>query len=276
MTGQPGLATLIVVTLLASGCASSHTHAPLVGELSARAPATRPESPQTAAPAPVMHYHYPGIAGPLVIDDWWCNYLDQGLATHEDCDCAMQVVDWFGGRRQIAALQAIPQNRATAHQIAAQIARRAAQHPGERIILTAVSGGCALSIWTLEDLPPSVHVDSLVMIAPALSRHYDLSRALAHVRGRAFVFTDPGDIFILRWGTQTFGTSDGLHSEAAGRRGFSAPTGAAKNQYAKLRTLPYRLAWLKYGNIGGHATAMSPYFGRDFIAPLVADDRPID
>jgi hypothetical protein len=29
---------------------------------------------------------------------------------------------------------------------------------------------------------------------------------------------------------------------------------------------------MRYGNIGGHAAAMSPYFGQDVVAPLVVGD----
>jgi len=210
----------------------------------------------------------------------------RGMPPRGTGSCSTEVVDWYGGRWQIEALQAVEANRQEAGRIAKEIAQRAALHPTERIILTAQSGGCALAVWAMEDLPPGVRVDSLVLISPALSPGYDLSRALshltastssgAHLSGRAFVFTDKNDMFILGWGTRTFGTSDGKHCDAAGLGGFVEPAGADAQQYAKLRSLPYQRDWLRYGNIGGHATALSPFFGEDVVAPLVVGDAAED
>ena len=40
--------------------------------------------------------------------------------------------------------------------------------------------------------------------------------------------------------------------------------------YAKLVQLPYRSEWSRYWNFGGHAQAMSPLFGKNVIAPMIA------
>jgi pimeloyl-ACP methyl ester carboxylesterase len=273
MAKKPAIIICFLGAMLCVGCVSSVAPRITLGNAT--------PAPARYAPAPVMQYHFPGIGGHLIFDDWWCDALRQGMTQRGTGPCTTEVVDWFGGRSQIEALQAIGANRVTAKKIAGQIAERAALHPDERIILTAQSGGCALAVWAMEDLPASVRVDSLVMISPSISPEYDLSRALAHLTqthlsGRAFVFTDESDWLILGWGTQTFGTSDGRHCEAAGRCGFVQPSSADPQQYSKLQTLPYRTDWLRYGNIGGHATAMSPFFGQDVIAPLVVGEAAVD
>ena len=50
-----------------------------------------------------------------------------------------------------------------------------------------------MAIWVLEKLPDDVHVDTLVMLACAMSPQYDLSPALRHVSGKAYVFVSPLD-----------------------------------------------------------------------------------
>ena len=52
-------------------------------------------------------------------------------------------------------------------------------------------------MWALEKLPDDVMVDDLVMVASALSPQYDLSKALKHVRGKAYAFNSMLDVLIL-------------------------------------------------------------------------------
>lgn len=224
----------------------------------------------------IVHYHFPGISGPTWFDSWWCDALGDGLAECGQRPSTLEVLDWRGGRHDIEALQAIQANQLEAQRIAGHIAERVAARPGDRLLMTAQSGGCALAVWTLENLPKDVQVESLVLIAPAFSPGYDLSKALSHVRGHAYVFVDENDWFILGWGTRKYGTSDGAHVDGAGRRGFVEPVGADSWQYAKLRTVPYRLSWVMHADFGGHDGAMSPVFAHDVVAPLVAFDRLVE
>jgi len=251
-----------------AGCTNSRPAA-------SAAPATA-LSAAVAPPPSLAHYHFPGMSGPTWFDSWWCEAFDNGLADRHPGPMNLEVIDWRGGRRDLDALQAVQANHTSAKQIAQSVAERATNRPGERLLVTAQSAGCASAVWMLENLPDNIRVDSLVLIAPALSPGYDLSKALAHVRGRAYVFTNENDAFILGWGTRTYGTSDGLHVDGAGRRGFVQPPGADPTQYAKLRTLSYRLSWLWHADFGGHDGAMSPLFAHDVIAPLVAADPAVE
>jgi hypothetical protein len=207
----------------------------------------------------------PGIGGVTFVHRWWLAEVRHALPQPAESE----IFDWTCGDPFIHALQAYDRNHREAQRLARQIIERHAREPNTRFVISAESGGCAPAVWMLEALPDDVVVDSLVLISPALSEEYDLSKALKHVRGPAYVFTSHADDFILGWGTRTFGTSDGLWLDAAGRDGFSPPSGADLTLYGKLVQLPYRSEWARYWNFGGHAQAMSPPFGKSIIAPMI-------
>ncbi len=208
--------------------------------------------------------HLPGIAGYKWIDEMMLTGVIEGGFIGE-----VQVHDWPGDDPGLNALLAHKKNRRQAQLVAEKIAARRKQHPHARIVLTAHSGGTGILVWALAKLPEDVHVDEVLLIAPALSPTYDLSKALARVRGRMYAFSSPHDAVVLGVGTRTFGTIDGVRTDAAGRVGFEMPEGADERQYEKLVPMPYDPAWMKVGNIGDHIGPMSPRFSRAVLAPLV-------
>ena len=254
------IANLLValqLSMTAGGCAS---HAVL--------------DPLDATPPPaVYHLHLPGIGGDNPIERWWCAQIEQSFAERADVSlrngARSDLYDWTGPGGPMRALANYDANRAEAVALAERLASWRRTHPRTRLILTAASGGTGPAVWALEALPPDVQVDELILVSPALSPQYDLSRALARVRGRAHVFTSARDSIILGWGTTTYGTIDRRHVEAAGRFGFVAPLDADPDQYVKLVQVPYKSEWIRYWNFGGHAEAMSPSFGKHVIAPLL-------
>ena len=217
-------------------------------------------------PKPVL-IHLPGIAGDNVFERAYLRALrDGGL------DAEPRLYDWTRRQFLISNLRAYDHNRARARELARQIADLRAAQPHRPILLTCDSGGAGPTVWALEALPPDVHVDGVVLVAPALSADYDLSAALSRVRGRMVAFTSPGDLLILDWGTRVFGTIDGKRVPAAGRGGFVKPPTADDDQYDKLVQMPYRAAWFgRYGHWGGHVGAMNPRFASGLLAPLLAD-----
>jgi pimeloyl-ACP methyl ester carboxylesterase len=153
--------------------------------------------------------------------------------------------------------------------VADALTKRYRENPSRRIVITSHSGGTGIAVWALEKLPDDVKVDTVVMLASALSPDYDLTRALRHVRGRMYAFNSLTDTLVLGVGTRTFGTVDGVKCDAAGRCGFSLPDGADETQYKKLVQVPYNAAWMALGNIGDHIGPMSNPFARDVLAPVV-------
>src|SRR5688500_10572707 len=128
--------------------------------------------------------HFPGIGG----EAWFHRSFVRALYSG-GFDASGDVVDWTKDRLPILALRAQDDNKKTAKQIADDLAERA--RAGQPIYVTSESGGSAIAVWVLEALPDDVQVEALVMLGPALSKGYDLTRALRRVRGSAYAFTSP-------------------------------------------------------------------------------------
>ena len=126
-----------------------------------------------------------------------------------------------------------------------------------------------MAVGALEDLQADVRVDELVLLAPALSRTYDLSSALRHVRGRAHVFYSERDTLVLGIGTSLFGTVDGVHGESAGHGGFVKPPRASRQAYARLVVHPYSEERRLAGDDGGHEGVLTPGVAESLVDPLL-------
>lgn len=214
--------------------------------------------------------HLNGVGGKLMCDEALITGLKQG-----GLDAQVQFYDWTGQDKGIGALWAAERNHQEARRIAALLTERFRQDPTRPIYITSHSGGTGLAAWALEALPEEVQVEAVVMIAPALSPEYDLSKALKHVRKKLYVFSSPYDSAILGAGTKVFGTIDGQRTEAAGVNGFVRPAGADERQYEKLVPQPYQREWLvQYRSIGSHVCAMRTNFAREYMAVLLLTGRP--
>lgn len=217
-------------------------------------------------PKPVL-LHLPGVAGDNIFEREFVRSLRTG-----GLDADARIYEWTARKFMIVNLQSNERNRRAAKQLARHIAELRATHPHRPILLTSDSGGAGPMVWALEALPEDVQIDGAIMMGPALSPTYDLSKALKRVRGRMVAFTSPGDIAVLDWGTRLFGTIDGKKVAAAGRFGFRKPNGADDVQYVKLVQMPYRLEWLgRYANWGDHVGPLGPRFASGVIAPLLTE-----
>ncbi|HEY0010115.1 MAG TPA: hypothetical protein VGB55_15430 [Tepidisphaeraceae bacterium] len=213
---------------------------------------------------PVVLIHLPGIAGELPVDRLMVRGLIDGGVSSE-----VEIIDWTGPRRGVLALSSIEANKLEAAALAKKIESLYRSEPRPRIVLTSHSGGTGIAVWALEMLPPDVQIDSLAMIASALSAGYDLSPALRHVRGRVHSFHSPYDNVLLSTGTRMLGTIDRVNTDAAGYAGFKRPAHVNEADYAKLVQHPYDAAWMQYNNAGGHIGPMMPPFAEKVIAPML-------
>jgi Serine hydrolase len=213
--------------------------------------------------------HLPGIGGYL-----WCDH--QMLSGLRDAGVSAHVVvyDWTGQEPGIHALQAYQHNQVEAEKVAHLIAAHAAVDPKSPICITAHSGGCAIAVWALQDLASDVKVQTVLLLAPALSPKYDLSAALRHVTAKMYVFYSPLDTLVLYTGTRLFGTMDRVKTAAAGFSGFVAPPGADPAMYRKLDQRTYQSDWVKYNDYGNHIGTMSRPFAAAVLAPLLRPMAP--
>ena len=208
--------------------------------------------------------YVPGIGGCGKADRAWASGLREG-----GYDGVIETCDWSRGLGPISALWAHDRQRAFARQLADQICKLREQSPASPITLAGHSAGAGVVVYALEDLPLGVKVDNLLLLAPALSKSYDLTRALRHVRRRADAFCSGRDTMVLAVGTFLFGTVDGVHGEAAGHGGFVRPPQASAVQYAKLRMHFYSGLRRSLGDDGGHYGPESPVLAAELIARLL-------
>ncbi|MEO6435161.1 MAG: hypothetical protein ABIP55_05310, partial [Tepidisphaeraceae bacterium] len=219
----------------------------------------------TTLPAPrEFHLHLNGIGGYRGVDRGMIRGLRDGGYAGE-----VKAYDWTGDDVGLAALTVKRRHKEQSAAIAQILIDQARAHPGSRITITTHSAGAGIIVWALAQLPRDITIDTLVFLAPALSPTYDLTPALRHVSGKAYVFYSPYDAAVLGMGTTMFGTVDGVKTEASGKVGFQRPATADAEQYAKIVQFPYRTSWVKLGNIGDHIGVMRRAFAREVLAPLL-------
>jgi len=184
-------------------------------------------------------------------------------------DHAVEIVDWTVGWVVTGPynLRAEGRNRRKAAEIAARIEAYHTSHPGRPVTLVGQSGGAAMTAFIAEALGDGAWVDGIVMLATALSPGYRLDGALAHSRRGIVSFHSRYDWFFLGVGTFIFGTSDGRHSQAAGRAGFHTPHDGDGPEGL------YQVAWHagmgRKWNLGGHLTSSVAPYVATYVAPLV-------
>ena len=221
--------------------------------------------------APIVHaqthtyvLHLNGIGGERSPDRMLIEGLEQG-----GLDADYRIYDWTGDEAGMLALSDVKLHESESAKVAQMLEDYRAQHPADRIILTSHSAGAGIAAWALAQLPPNVSVDTWIMLAPALSPNFDLSKALAHVTGKAYAFTSINDVIVLGAGTKLMGTVDRVKTNAAGLVGFVRPKSADPGQYEKLVNVPYDTSWMRFGNMGEHIGPLMRPFARHVIAPLL-------
>lgn len=220
-------------------------------------------------PPPPVLIHLPGIGGEMSIDHHLVNGLrDGGVAD------SYQIIDWTGSDRGPRALGNLKRHREQAERVAKKIEAIYRADPRTPIILVGHSAGTGIAVWALEDLPPEVHIRTLLMLASALSPQYDLTAALRHVDGHAMALYSDHDAIILGAGTTVFGTFDRVKTPAAGFVGFQVPRHGKTKEYDKLIQLPYDPDWAKLGNPGDHIGPTGRRFAKAVLAPLLKRDEP--
>jgi hypothetical protein len=261
--GGCGAAVIRPVTVARQTLSRSSTHLP--DEPSTRRVQLTPASvlPPVVSLPPYL-LHLPGIGGKRTIDLAMVGGLEQGGFKGD-----VEIYDWTENDQGLDALIKIQRNKKEAELIAKKITDRFDKDPSSPIYLTCHSGGGGLAIWAMEDLPDRVKIHTLLMMSSALSPNYDLSKALSHLTGKAYVFSSLEDQLVLGTGCRLFGTIDGVKTDAAGRVGFLRPPGADARQYAKLVPMPYHPEWIRLGDRGDHVGGMNRRFARLVLAPLV-------
>jgi len=187
---------------------------------------------------------------------------------------AVKVVAWGHGLgRWHADLTNVENHVAQAAAILAEVQGFREGKQDAPVFLVGKSGGTGIVARVLEELREG-SVETAVLLSPAISPGYDLSKALRAVRREAVVFWSPLDLIVLGLGTRIFGTIDRVRSVSAGLVGFRAPEGSDPEQYAKLRQVRWRPEMAPTGYLGGHVGPDSPAFLRKYVIPLFSVSGP--
>lgn len=248
-------------------------------------------------PLPVPHFPAQGWWN-ADADDWMAEKrLDQGytlvLPGIEGCSphnisiahglvdgghsSAIEIYDWTTGSWVLFPyhLTSFERNHEQARQIARRIIAYQNEYPGRPVRLIGHSGGGAMAVLVLEELPEDHKVTQAVLLSAALDPDHNLCRALRRTRDGIWNLHSPLDIFYLRAGTAALGTIDRIHTSAAGAVGFRVPTCLSAQEVQlykdKLTQVPYQSQMLMAGSFGGHRAFVGRRFVKDWLAPLMVN-----
>ncbi len=144
----------------------------------------------------------------------------------------------------------------------------------QTVQLVAKSGGSLVAVKALELLSAD-RVARTILLSPAISPQYDLSRALQSVERSLICYYSPYDRIILGLGTSIFGTSDGVRTTSAGCAGFAiAPESCLyPDQYSKLEQERWRPEMLKQLHNGMHfGNSATPWLLKNVVPRLIDFD----
>lgn len=158
-----------------------------------------------------------------------------------------------------------------AARLADHIRQRRARFPNDELHLMGLSAGTAVIVFALEQLPPDVSVNNVVLFAPSIVGDYDLSSAMAHVRGFLYATSSPHD-GILK-GLRV--NADGGTGQPAGLYGLRVPARVERfDSYTRVVNLPWRPPYADLGWSGSHTGATGRRFVQNVIAPRVLSNGP--
>jgi len=217
-----------------------------------------------------MTFVLPGIESESIFTYGICDGLVSGGLRG-----AVRVFNWglpFPGG-YLGNLTRLDRNRRRGADLAREIIEYQDRFPGRPVHVVAHSGGCGVALFAVEALPEDRAVDSVVLLAAAISPTYDLRRALSRVRRGVLNSHSGRDWFILGLGTRFFGTTDRQFCDAAGLKGFAKPENmdaAGHKLYdEKLTQISWCEDLVAYNHWGGHITSASEEYLENRITPWI-------
>ena len=190
---------------------------------------------------------------------------------------AVEVFDWTTGLAPLFLyhLRAARRNREKAAAAARRIVAYQDEHPGRPVHLIGHSGGGGIALLALQALPPGRRITSVVLLAPAVSPHFDVESLVDRTVRGIWNFWSPLDALLLGAGTLLFGTLDGRHAIAAGAQGF-ATTGAhgeecRRSAGPQLHQHRYDVSLVRQFHLGGHFGCANRVFVSETIAPILTE-----
>ena len=212
-----------------------------------------------------MVFVLPGIEGSSVYNRAIALGLSDGGVRS-----AIEVFDWT---TLVGNLAMYNRNLRKANELAQRIIDYQREYPGRPAHLIGHSGGGGIAVLTLEALTPRNRIDQAILLAPALSPEYDLTRALRRTRVGILNLYSEKDVSLLTVGTSIVGAIDRERGPAAGAVGFSLPediSARGRAIYAeRLRQVRWQSRLRRVGASGTHLGWASRKFARMYLSKLV-------
>lgn len=212
----------------------------------------------------------PGIEGQsLVNHDAALGVADTGFRGQ------IEIFDWTSGQFGVALRHLLDRDRhhREANRLAARIVEHRRRYPLAPVHLLGHSGGGAMVVLALEQLPADVDVDTATLLQAAVSPTRNLAPALARV-GRLVNVSSRLDWFFLGVGTSVFRSLDGRRGACAGFGGFHVPRGHETLYQHKLVEARWSPGWARRLHFGGHFGCVNRHFVARHVVPLWSGATP--
>ncbi len=158
--------------------------------------------------------------------------------------------------------------RIRADALAGRIQSYRKQYPDTRIHLIALSAGTGVATWAVEALDNATKIDNLVLLGASLSHDYDMTRALAHMDGKIYVYHSPHDSVLEK--VRIIGTIDGKRGvDSIGYVGLTAPKGLDD----RVVNTAWSRDWLRYGWTGAHSDCTNAVFVQKEISRHILNNE---
>jgi len=158
--------------------------------------------------------------------------------------------------------------RIRADVLSGQIRNYRQQYPASNIHLIALSAGTGVATWAVEALDDDTKIDNMILLGASLSHDYDMTRALAHMNGRIYVYHSPHDSVLEK--VRVIGTIDGKRGvDSIGYVGLTAPSGLED----RVVNTGWSRDWLQYGWTGAHSDCTNAVFVQKEISRHILDDH---
>jgi pimeloyl-ACP methyl ester carboxylesterase len=184
---------------------------------------------------------------------------------------ALEVYDWRDGRLGAAYAFDEPASRKRAEEIALHIDAYRRTHIGKPVFVVGHSGGGALAAFVSEAIDEKAPLNGVILMEPALSPEYDLTKAIQGAGGH-FAATSAESDVLLRSLTTVGRNFDGIRGRTAGQDGFQLPPDAwpeRRAAFEKVCWIRWDASMLKEANWGGHMGCTSPPWVASALAPII-------
>lgn len=146
--------------------------------------------------------------------------------------------------------------------LAREIENYLEHYPDNEVHIIALSAGTGVAVWACEHLKPPARVGNMILLSSSLSSDYNMSKALAHVQGKVYVYSSPND-GVLSGPVHVLGTIDGrFDCEPAGLVGL-------RSSSPQICNVNWSSRYEGYGWTGSHVSSVQEAFVRHVLAQHV-------